>query len=246
MCKLLSYLSFITLLFIPVTHAVSVEKKQISSRVIPPFTAQYNIIRQDDTVGSAVRKLIYIDHNKAQFSYQTDIKWLIFSDNRQERSIVTIHDSQVSPLQYNYNREGTGTDKNYQWRYDLANNSATDINKKRTVKINFPDNIQDKLSYHFQHRLNIKKNPEQKHFVYPVIDTSGKIKNYVYQYDGEEELMLPYGTIKTIRLKREVIEKEKITYAWFAPKLDYLMVKLLQTKKGMEQFQAQLNTLTID
>jgi hypothetical protein len=82
--------------------------------------------------------------------------------------------------------------------------------------------------------------------VYPVIDTSGKIKNYVYQYDGEEELMLPYGTIKTIRLKREVIEKEKITYAWFAPKLDYLMVKLLQTKKGIEQFQAQLNTLTID
>lgn len=246
MLKLWCYLPFITLLCIPAIHAVSLDKKHINSKIIQPFTAQYKIIRQNDTVGSAVRKLIYIDHNKAQYSYQTDIKWLIFSDNRQERSIVTLNENQVSPLQYYYNREGTGTDKNYQWRYDLANSSATDINKNRTVTINFPDNIQDKLSYHFQHRLNIKNNPKQKHFVYPVIDTSGKIKNYVYQFDGEEELMLPYGTITTIRMKREVIEKEKITYAWFAPKLDYLMVKLLQSKKGIEQFQAQLNTLTID
>ena len=55
--------------------------------------------------------------------------------------------------------------------------------------------------------------------------------------------MLPYGLIKTIRLKREVIEKKRITYAWFAPELNYLLVKLYQTKAGVEQFEAQLTAL---
>ena len=87
------------------------------------------------------------------------------------------------------------------------------------------------------------ENANQEHFVYPVIKTSGTIKNYVYQYDGEEELMLPYGLVKTIRLKREVIEKKRVTYAWFAPELNYLLVKLNQTKGDVEQFEAQLKSV---
>jgi predicted homoserine dehydrogenase-like protein len=52
--------------------------------------------------------------------------------------------------------------------------------------------------------------------------------------------MLPYGLIKTIKLKREIKEKKRVTYAWFAPELDYLLVRLYQVKKGTEQFEAQL------
>jgi len=55
--------------------------------------------------------------------------------------------------------------------------------------------------------------------------------------------MLPYGLVKTIRLKREIIEKERITYAWFSPELDYLLVKLYQIKAGAEQFEAQLKSV---
>jgi len=88
--------------------------------------------------------------------------------------------------------------------------------------------------------------PSQTRYIYPVINTSGSIKEYDYQYDGEEELILPYGLIKTIRFKREVKEKERITYAWFAPELDYLLVKLYQMKGRTEQFEAQLSSLTIE
>ena len=57
--------------------------------------------------------------------------------------------------------------------------------------------------------------------------------------------MLPYGLIRTLRFKREVKEKERVTYAWFAPELDFLLVKLYQTKGGTEQFEAQLSNLTV-
>jgi hypothetical protein len=86
-------------------------------------------------------------------------------------------------------------------------------------------------------------NPDQKRFVYPVIRTSGSVKDYIYLYDGEEEIMLPYGLVKTIRLKREISEKKRITYAWFAPELNYLLVKLYQVKAGAEQFEAQLSRI---
>jgi hypothetical protein len=211
--------------------------------IIQPFTAKYNLIRSADIVGTATRKLEYLASEQAKYSYKTNIEWLIFSDNRLETSLVKLDNHKVTPVQYNFQREGTGRDKNYVWQYDIDNNIANNIKEKTTLNIDFPSNIQDKLSYHLQNRLNLIQHPEQKLFVYPVISHSGKIKNYVYQYDGEDDLMLPFGLVKAIRLKREVIEKKKVTYAWFAPELNYLLVKIQQIKSDVEQFDAQLTYL---
>ena len=109
------------------------------------------------------------------------------------------------------------------------------------VKAGFPSPATD----YVQNRIDLINNPEQKRFVYPVISSKGSVKDYQYLYDGKEELILPYGLVKTIRLKREIIEKKRITYAWFAPELDYLLVKLYQVKGGSEQFEAQLSTLEL-
>jgi len=211
--------------------------------VIQPFTAQYNLLRSSDIIGKATRTLKYLSNNEAEYSYETDIEWLIFSDFRNETSLIILDEHKVTPFKYSSIREGTGRDKSFQWQYDIPKNIAQNLKEKTQLNVDFPINIQDKLSYHLQNRLNLIQHPEQKLFVYPVISQSGKIKNYVYQYDGEDELMLPYGLIKTIRLKREVIEKKKITYVWFAPELNYLMVKIQQIKSGVEQLEANLTSI---
>jgi hypothetical protein len=222
------------------SKASDIESEQ---RIIQPFTAQYNLIRSADIVGKAERTLRYLPNNQAEYSYKTDIEWLIFSDERKETSVVNLVDHKVFPFQYNFLRSGTGPDKSEHWQYDLAEKLAIDIKENTDISVDYPTNIQDKLSYHLQNRLNLIQHPEQKLFVYPVISHSGNIKNYVYQYDGEVELMLPYGLVKTIRLKREVVEKKKVTYAWFAPELNYLLVKIQQLKSGVEQFEAQLTSV---
>ncbi len=214
-----------------------------NKQFIQPFTAQYNLIRSGDIVGTASRTLKYLAKDKAQYSYKTDIEWMIFSDVRQETSIVKLDEYKIVPQQYTFQREGTGRDKSYHWQYDIPKNLAKNLKKNTELNVDFPVNIQDKLSYHLQNRLNLIQHPEQKLFVYPVISTSGRIKNYVYQYDGEDDLMLPFGLITAIRLKREVIEKKKVTYAWFAPELNYLLVKIQQIKSGVEQFEAQLTSV---
>jgi len=214
---------------------------------IPAFTAQYSVLHKSDSVGTAVRKLSYQKNGLVNYHYETKVKWLIFSQTRSETSILTIKDQQVTPQHFTYSREGTGKDKYYEWRFNAEENSGQDIGRKRkSVPLDFSNNLQDTLSYHLQHRLNLINDATKKEYSYSVVKTSGSIADYIYQYDGEEELILPYGLIKTLRFKREVKEKERITYAWFAPELDYLLVKLYQIKAGNEQFEAQLTNLTID
>ncbi len=219
------------------------DQKNFSS--ISAYRASYNLLHKSDPVGTAIRQLTYLDDNKIKYHYETDISWLIFSDKRSETAIVEIKNSQVIPLHYDYQREGTGRDKTYQWQYDLLNKKATDLKKNKQISLNHTDGLLDKLSYHLQNRIDLITNPQQKRFVYPVIGSKGTIKNYEYQYDGEEELILPYGLVKAIRLKREITEKKRVTYAWFAPELNYLLVKLYQVKAGAEQFEAQLSELEI-
>lgn len=225
--------------------ALALESSPEITFPIKPFTAQYNIIHNNDKVGKATRKLSYLDNGMLNYSYQTEIEWLIFSDKRSEKSVLKADLAQnlVSPVSYEYERSGTGRDKHKKWQFLPEQNKGTCINEdneKHKVTLDFSVPLQDKLSYHLQQRLNLITNPEQKNFVYPVIQNSGKTKSYVYQYDGEEELMLPYGNVKTIRLKREVVEKKKITTVWFAPELNYLLVKLHQSQVGADQFEAQL------
>lgn len=241
-------LSFLlTLLSLTGFFSLAATHKQIESpQILPEFSAQYTVLHKSDPVGSATRELSYQEDGSINYHYKTHVEWLIFSQTRSETSILTIENNKVTPQHYIYTREGTGRDKRYEWRYNAVTGKAQDIERERNHQVDFSNNLQDKLSYHLQHRLNLMNNAEHARYVYPVINTSGSIKDYVYQYDGEEELILPYGLIKTIRFKREVKEKERITYAWFAPKLDYLLVKLYQMKAGTEQFEAQLSSLTIE
>ncbi len=217
------------------SEAVSATPKKI-----PPYSANYMLLHKGEAVGSGIRTLSYLDNDRARYHYKTKIKWLVFSDKRSETSTVLLQNDQVIPQHYVYHRKGTGKDKSYEWSYNLNEHSATNIKKNKQISLSATEGLQDKLSYHLQHRLNLINNSTQKRFVYPVINKSGSIKNYDYQYDGHEELMLPYGLIKTIRLKREITEKKRVTYAWFAPELNYLLVKLYQVKSGAEQFEAQL------
>ena len=228
----------------------------ISEHIIAPFTAKYNILHKSDPVGSASRQLIYLKNGLARYSYHTELEWLIFSDQRSETSVVRMSADKITPTHYLYTRKGTGKDKYYEWQYDAKNNQALNLKnnpERKKIDVDFSLPLQDKFSYHLQHRLNLiyeeknissSKDKEITSHTYPVITTSGYVKDYTYVYDGTEELMLPYGLVKAVRYKREV--KEKITYAWFAPELNYLLVKLYQVKDGNGQFEAQLTTLTDD
>ena len=245
MNKKISFLVIFISVFLTMPLKAEASHTHASSHLVPSFIAKYSISRSNDQIRKAERTLRYISPEVAEYSYQTHLEWLIFSDQRTEFSTVHIKDGQLTPQHYRFTRKGTGSDKAYDWTYDVENDTAINILKNKTKSVDFPTNVQDKLSYHLQNRLNLITAPETKHFSYPVIGTNGKIKNYEYDFDGEEDLMLPYGLVKTLRFKRVVAKKSKITYAWFSPEHQYLLVKLRLEKEGVEQFQAELDTYTL-
>jgi len=236
---------FLTFTSLFIINTFANEQEPINKKLIPAFVANYTVLHKADPVGTATRELSYQANGKIKYQYKTQVEWFIFSQTRSETSILTIENNQVIPQHYHYTREGTGKDKHAEWRYNAKENMAEDLIKNKKSTVNFSHNLQDKLSYHLQNRLDLIKDATKSDYIYSVISTSGSIKDYAYQYDGEEELRLPYGLVKTIRFKREIKAKKRITYAWFAPKLNYLLVKLYQVKDGSEQFEAQLSSLII-
>jgi hypothetical protein len=219
------------------------QEKRADHKTIKPFIAKYDLLKKSDSVGEAIRKLNYSDDNLANYSYRTDANWFIFNDIREETSITSFDNKIITPTHYLFERKGTGKDKKYEWSFDVENDLATDLKKGKQLKVKFPENIQDKLSFQLQLRLDLIKDSSQKEYSYPVISTSGSIKEYIFENEGEEILTLPYGEIKAIKLKREVKDKKKVTFVWFAPELNYLLVQLYQMKNGKAQFNILLKTV---
>lgn len=207
---------------------------------IDDFTAHYNVIHDGDIVGKAKRTLTNIENGQIEFSYATDINWLIFSDERQEKTVVTVENGLVIPHSYKSDREGTGKDKHYHWQFSAKDKTATNLNKKKpkAKAIDWPEGLQSKLSYHLQSRFNLINGKDN--FDFNVITTSGRVKAYHYEYVGKEQLMLPFGVIETVKLKRHKLDSKKVTYVWFAPSLNYLMVKLYQVESSFKQIHAEL------
>jgi len=212
-------------------------------KILHAFSANYELYYKKDAVGNAVRELKLQDDGSLRYSYKTSADWFVFSDHREEYSIVNVDQQAIIPSYYSFQRKGSGKNKKHEWLFDIAANTAVDVKISKQYKVDYPERFQDKLSYHLQMRLDLLNNPEQKQISFPVINTSGTIKDYVYVNAGEEQLTLPYGEIKTIKFKREVTDKKRVTYAWFAPELDFMLVKLTQFKKSKEQFDIQLTAI---
>lgn len=238
---ILCFLSSLVLLsFSAYSQQASENQSKDMVSTIPDFVAKYNIVHGGDIVGKATRALVNHDDGSVEFSYETKIKWLILKDKRKEITTNKIEDGRVIPLTYESIREGTGKDKYYHWQFDKENSQATDLKKEKTVDIKWPEGLQSKLSFHLQSRFNLINGIDRYRF--PILSTSGKIREYEFEYVGEEELMLPYGLVDTVKLRRRKND-EKVTYAWFAPKLNYLLVKLHQIEGSYQQVQAELVSL---
>jgi len=243
--KLCSLTTLVILLSSTHLYAEVISEDISSKKVIKPFIARYDLLKKSDSVGEAVRTLEYNADHSASYSYKTDASWFIFTDLREETSITKLDDNKITPTHYYYKRSGTGNNKSYEWTFDVDNDLASDVKKAKQLTIQFPEKIQDKLSYQLQLRLDLIKDSAKEIYTYPVISTSGKIKNYTFVNEGEEIIILPFGEVTAIKLKRDVKDSKKITYAWFAPDLNYLLVRLYQMKNGKSQFNAELKTVDI-
>lgn len=204
------------------------------------FDADYIVYRAGKKHGEANRYLKPTEHGY-QLGYSSDISWMIFSDKRKETSDFSIENGRLQTLRYTMQRSGTGPDKYYELNLDPQQKTLSEGKNRKLKAVEWQADWLDQISYQLQLVLDLKAGKTDFH--YHVLNRNGNAKMYHYKVVGEEMLPLPYGNIKTLRIARIEQNSDKQIYAWVAPELDYLLVRLWRGEDNVEQFDVQLHKL---
>ncbi|MBQ4858650.1 DUF3108 domain-containing protein [Pseudoalteromonas sp. MMG007] len=207
------------------------------------YQASYDILRKGKNHGEAVRELKKLSDNNYELTYHSNIEWMIFSDSREETSKFTYKDGKVTPHHYNMVRTGTGPDKDYKIDFDTQNKVVTSSTSEYPLKCEWTDEFQDAISYQVQVREGLKKG--ETNFSFPLIDKKGNRRDYNFEVTGTEMISLPIGNVESIKVKRLYDNDKRQALAWFAPEMDYMLVRMWKGEKGMEQFEVQMNSFTV-
>lgn len=207
------------------------------------YQASYDVLRKGETHGKAVRELKKIADNSYEVTYHSEIEWMIFSDVRKETSKFTYKDHAISPISYTMERSGTGPDKDYSLEFDNPNKIVNSSENEYPLEYEWTNEFQDSLSYQVQVREELKMG--KTNLSYPLIDKKGNLRDYNFEVVGKEVIPLPIGNIEAIKVKRLYDNDKRQALAWFAPEMDYMLVRMWKGEKGVEQFEVQLKSFTV-
>ncbi len=221
---------------------IAIEKSPKEINALTPFHAKYKVTRGRITLGTATRQLSQIAKNRYTFSYNSDLSFLILSDERKESSELNIINNKVVPLKYLFKREGTGSNLETILNFDPEKSEITDVVLNRIIDCDKKVNWLDQISYQLQMKIDIAAGLNE--FEYYLIDDDKREKHYKFKIVGKEKLTTPSGEYDTIKIQRIRKKSKRLTEFWVAPKLGYLLVRIRQEKSGSEQADVQLESVS--
>jgi len=217
---------------------VTAAKAQVSKppeSTLIPFTAEFVAFRHGSEVGTASLQLNKKNGQQYELRYKSEVSKFFFSDNREEISTYTeSSNNQLIPLTYAYKRTGTGPNKQLNVIFDYANNK---INIDNNPPIPFEDQIDNQL---FRIDISRQLSAGNRSFEYNFINYRGENRRYEIEVLNTEQLSLPYGSVEAVKVAVKRESSSRVTYGWFSPSLDYVLVRLQQFKDDEEQGDIQL------
>ena len=186
--------------------------------------------------GEAVRKLAQLDNG-----WQLSLKASALAASIDESSKLYFSPQGVRPEAYRYQRKVFGKKRSAALDFDWNNNSVSNSVNDQPWQMEIPTGTLDKLSYQLQLRIDLieDKTPLQ----YQVAD-GGRLKDYKFVREGQETVNTPAGEYQAVKVRRDRgPDSNRETWLWFAPELNYQLVKLLQTEKDGKSYSLVLKQL---
>ena len=218
-----------------------------ASSELKPFTAQYS--SQWDLgislAGSAERSLS--KNSDGSYTLKTSASAMVAK--LIESSTFEFKDNKIKPLNYAYQRKILNNKRNVDVDFDWPNFKVKNTAGGSSWVMDILPNTQDKQSVQMRLQLDLanldfEKQTQGTVFSYEVAD-GGHPKTYQFVIDGEDKIDTPEGSQRSIRVKRDRgDESERETWIWFAPELDYSIVKILQIEADGKRYQLNLAKLT--
>ncbi|MBU2886852.1 DUF3108 domain-containing protein [Gilvimarinus agarilyticus] len=149
----------------------------------------------------------------------------------------------LRPTSYTYERSGLGRDRSAKLDFDWETGKVTNNVQDKPWKMTIEPGVLDKLSFQIQlqHDLIAGKT---ENLAYDIAD-GGRLKHYQFEVVAEETLETPLGKVDTVKIKRSREDDDRITYAWMAPKYDYLLVRM-QQEEGSKVYTIYIHESEVD
>lgn len=210
----------------------------VTASPLETFDAEYKAFRFGKELGKASLKLDALGRDKYRLTYHSKVSLFFLSDKRNEVSLFSLQDNQILPYKYNYKRSGTGPDKKLQAEFDSRNKTVR-LNQEEVIPWN--GELDNQL-----YRLDLQRKLAggEQELEYHLINYRGESRTYKLLVMGKEQLELPFGMLEGVKVKIMRENKKRETFAWFAPALNYQLVRLQQFKEGEEQGDIQLSHFT--
>ena len=219
------------------TFSVNAQDDGLASATLQPYAATYTAYKWGDDVGEANIELSKLGEDQYSLLYTSKVSKFFLSDKRSEHSIFRVENASVVPSQYYYNRSGTGPDKALKVTFSQQGEGSIRVENGNTFKWNgeFDNQI---------YRLDLAKQLAQgkTSLEYDFVNYRGQLRHYGVEVVNEEVLSLPYGELEAVKVKLIRDSNKRETFAWFAPSLNYALVRLQQFKDGDEQGDIKLKS----
>ena len=182
--------------------------------LLTPYSATYHLVKG----GLAAEVERHLERSsESRWQLHDSARVLFFS--LEETAVVDFDGKNIKPVKYRY-RQNPGTSKDQTIRYNWKKKQATfDLNDG-------------------QRRADLLAGRLQQPRTYKLVDR-GRHKQYRVEKVGEEILTLGRRQMQTVKLRQTSAGKDRETFIWVAPDLEYLIIKMEQDD-GDERIEMQL------
>ena len=174
---------------------------------------------------TVTHELSQLDNGEQQLLFDAD-SWV---GNITETSRFQWDGDTVQPQKYFYKRTGLGKNREAELTFDWDSKKVINDVQNQSWRMDINQNVQDKLSYQVQLQKDLIAGREN--LVYSIAD-GGELKEYRFEIVARERLKTPIGAVDTVKVMRSRDDDDRVTYAWLAPKWNYLLIQLEQIEDG--------------
>ncbi len=213
-----------------------------ASDTLAPFVAVYDLSQGSIAFGTMERRF----ELKADGSYSflsrmktSGVLALMRSDKITESSSGQLRDGRFVPASYSYtNSHG---DKHFALRFDYPSGQVSRSDEAHGWRVAMPEAVLDKLVYQMQMMVDLSAQPTTLR--YNIADKN-KLKDYLFNNRGREDIKTDAGHYQTVRLERSASGDERRTVVWCAEALNWLPIKVEYREKDGSVTTALLRSLS--
>jgi len=149
-----------------------------------------------------------------------------------ETAEFTFVDGQVVSHRYTLEDGTPSEEKDSKVNFDWDTGSAYSVYEQEIAELPLGPDVYDRISADVVVMLD-QRNGKPPRTLYIV--EKNQIREYTFEYQGEERIDLPQGPVDTVKYLRQRTGSSRSVMIWYAPELEFLPVRMEQLKRGKTQ-----------